>query len=137
MSALVPVHFGTMPALCSESFVMPDICLSHVQGLRTGGGSGAFSPVHPTPKDSLGAAAAANAFVSSPRAAMRESPMSGQLTGPGGKGSSSMFVGPSRPRSAAARALLAGTTLHPVVQLGWQPLCEVHCNGCVPAGVPG
>ncbi len=106
------------------------------QGLRTGGGSGAFSPVHPTPKDSLGAAAAANAaFVSSPRAgSMRESPVSGQLTGPGGKGSSSMFVGPSRPRSAAARALLAGTTLHPVVQLGWQPLCEVHCNGCALCG---
>ena len=103
------------------------------QGLRTGGGSGAFSPVHPTPKDSLGAAAAAHAaFVSSPRALVREPPFSGQLTGPGGKGSSSMFVGPSRPRSAAARALLAGTTLHPVVQLGWQPLCEVHCNGCAP-----
>ena len=111
----------------------PDHAGGFAQGLRTGGGSGAFSPVHPTPKESLGAAAAANAaFVSSPRAAaMRESPVStGQLTGPGGKGSSSMFVGPSRPRSAAARALLAGTTLHPVVQLGWQPLCEVHCNGC-------
>lgn len=44
-----------------------------------------------------------------------------------------MFVGPSRPRTAAARALLAGTTLHPVVRLGWKPLCEVHCNGCVAA----
>ena len=44
-----------------------------------------------------------------------------------------MFVGPSRPRTAAARALLAGTTLHPVVRLGWKPLCEVHCNGCAAA----
>lgn len=49
--------------------------------------------------------------------------------GPPGK-PESLFVGPSRPRTAAARALLAGTTLHPVVRLGWKPLCEVHCNGC-------
>ena len=41
----------------------------------------------------------------------------------------SLFVGPSRPRTAAARALLAGTSLHPVVRLGWDALCEVHCNG--------
>ena len=110
------------------------VCCGSAQGLRSGGGSGAFSPVHPIPRDSLAATAAANAaFVSSPRVLIREPPFSGQLTGPGGKGSSSMFVGPSRPRSAAARALLAGTTLHPVVQLGWQPLCEVHCNGCAPA----
>ena len=121
-------------SICSADGLYVRCCSA--QGLRTGGGSGAFSPVHPTPKDSLGAAAAANAaFASSPRALIREPPFSGQLTGPGGKGSSSMFVGPSRPRSAAARALLAGTTLHPVVQLGWQPLCEVHCNGCAPCMV--
>ena len=132
---MLPLRYNVTVAL-KIGIEMPHVRSCCAQGLRTGGGSGAFSPVHPTPKESLGAAAAANAFVSSPRAAVRESPVSGQLTGPGGKSSSSMFVGPSRPRSAAARALLAGTTLHPVVQLGWQPLCEVHCNGCAPSTCP-
>lgn len=52
----------------------------------------------------------------------------GRAAAPPGKGES-LFVGPSRPRTAAARALVAGTTLHPVVCLGWGTLCEVHCNG--------
>jgi hypothetical protein len=28
------------------------------------------------------------------------------------------------------RVLQSANKLHPVLQLGWTPLCEVHCNGC-------
>lgn len=101
--------------------------------LRGGGLSGAFSPVVPSPREGLaaGAALASDSPLAGGGAAgaWELGPAAGPLGGPVGRGGGSVFVGPSRPRSAAARALLAGTMLHPVVQLGWQPLCEVHCNG--------
>lgn len=103
------------------------------QILRSGGLSGAFSPVVPSPREgpASGATVSGNPAAGGGAAAgpWELDPAAGPLGGPVGRGGGSVFVGPSRPRSAAARALLAGTMLHPVVQLGWQPLCEVHCNG--------
>lgn len=113
---------------------MPEDPQCPAQTLLGSGLSGAFSLVVPSPREGVAAAAAAAAGSTAaagggaPRP-WELGPALGPLGGPAGRGGGSVFVGPSRPRSAAARALLAGTLLHPVVQLGWQPLCEVHCNG--------
>lgn len=52
--------------------------------------------------------------------------------GPGGSraagapGASGVFA---IPRGKAAKAAQADATLHPVLRMGWQPLCSVVCNG--------
>lgn len=32
-------------------------------------------------------------------------------------------------RTMPPKALPGGQDLHPILKLGWKPLCEVHCNG--------
>ena len=34
----------------------------------------------------------------------------------------------ANPRSRAAKAAQSDAVLHPVVRLGWRPLCDVVCN---------
>ncbi|GAB4819988.1 hypothetical protein N2152v2_007034 [Parachlorella kessleri] len=38
-------------------------------------------------------------------------------------------AGFAMPRGKAAKAAQGDTTLHPVLRMGWQPLCSVVCNG--------
>lgn len=64
------------------------------------------------------------------RMAQGDGPSSSQQFSVGAAG---LVNAPAPPRNRSASRVLQHHTddLHPILRLGWQPLCEVHCNGLV------